>query len=73
MLDNLTRKDRERIRKIARGPFDAWMRQVDAVLIARAGLDHRDLPDRDWRADYDAAACARKAVIAAIKELTEWV
>lgn len=34
--------------------FEAWMRQVDRVLISLCGMVHRDLPDYTYRESFDA-------------------
>jgi hypothetical protein len=47
--------------------FEEWMRQVDAVLIARCGLDNSDLPDWDYMSAFEDGACPRGAARRAIR------
>lgn len=49
--------------------FDSWMERVDAVLIARVGLDSGDLPEWAWRDHYDAGTPAVTAARRAVEDL----
>jgi hypothetical protein len=46
--------------------FEEWLKQVDRLLVAKTGMDHRDLPDCCYRDMYDdrtpVGAAAKKAI-----------
>ncbi len=51
--------------------FEDWMKQIDAIISARTGLTHDDLPDvcyRDWYEDGMSPKRAASAAIANAKE-----
>lgn len=47
--------------------FNFWMRQVDADLYKRVGLESLDLPDVDYYNMFDCGFSPRRAATAAIK------
>ena len=47
-------------------PFIQWMRQVDACISARLGVDSRDLTDMPYRDYFDDGLSAREAADEAI-------
>jgi hypothetical protein len=43
-------------------PFKKWMNEVDAILVGYVGLEHDDLPDYRWSAEYMDGVSPKTAV-----------
>lgn len=53
--------------KPANPAFEAWMSQVDKILIAATGIDSRDLPDFLYCDEYEDGATPKQAAKAAMR------
>lgn len=53
---------------MARKTFKEWMAAVDAALLAKCGLDHRDLADCAYYDMYEDGVTPKGAANRAIKE-----
>jgi hypothetical protein len=47
--------------------FEAWMKKVDAILLAKCGMDHRDLADVPYRQWFDDKVSPKSAASRAFK------
>ncbi len=52
--------------------FNAWMKEVEAVLIKKTGLSSDDLPDYCYDNDFEDGATPKQAANAAIKAAKEF-
>jgi len=51
--------------------FDQWMREVDRILVARCGMDSRDLADKCYADAHESGQTPHEAVIEFFGETIE--